>query len=108
MSDIEKKVQVFYNADHTPPVWFSPDDGNVEMTKSGQITFEKGSDNKDFSFTGITITPSSDDFTLDSVNANKLTITDSDADPGTYEYTLSLDTTSGSVKSDPQIINKEE
>ena len=108
MPDIEKKVQVFYNADHDPTIWYSPSDGNVEMTKSGKITFEKGNDNNDFSFSGITITPSSNDFSIDSMNNNKLTIIDSDADPGTYEYTLSLDTSAGSVRSDPQIINKEE
>lgn len=108
MSDSEKKVQVFYNANHTPPVWYDPEDGSVEMekNKSGTIVFEKGSDNNDFSFSEITITPTSNDFAVESMNKNKLTVSDANTVAGTYEYTLSLDTTNGSARSDPQIINK--
>lgn len=108
MPDYEKTIEVHYKADHTPPVWFSPNDGNVDMDKSGKIIFHRASDSSNFTFSGITITPTSTDFTLDSIETNKMTVSDSDADAGTYSYRVSLNTDNGPVTSDPQIINKPE
>jgi hypothetical protein len=106
MSDAEKKIDVHYKADHDPKVWFSPGSGNVELKEAGKITFKKADDSSDFSFSSITITPTSDDFSVDSLQSHKLIISDSHADLGTYEYCINITTADGPVSSDPQIINK--
>lgn len=108
MSDYEKTIKVHYKADHDPKVWFSPDDGNVVMKKKGKIIFRKADNSSDFTFTGIKITPSSDQFSVDPPEAHKLTVSDSDATAGTYAYCIDLQTKAGPVTSDPQIINKPE
>jgi hypothetical protein len=108
MPDYEKKIKVHYRADHTPQIWFTPNDGDVDMDATGKIIFEKSDDSNDFTFSGFTITPTSPDFSLDSILDDKMTVLDSDADAGTYEYCISLDTANGTVSSDPQIINKPE
>lgn len=106
MSDYQKTIKVHYRADHSPKVWFSPDEGDVVMKKKGKIVFKKADDSSDFSFTGIKISPSSPQFAVESILAHKLTVADSDAEAGTYTYCIDLQTSAGPVTSDPEIINK--
>lgn len=97
-------VHVSYQQNSDPPFTYSPNGGDVEMDSAGQITFNRAGSG--WSFTGITITPNTTDFTVTSLTEDEIVLTDSDATPGTYEYTITIETADGPQESDPQIINK--
>jgi plastocyanin len=108
-------IQVRYRPNHTRKVHFAggngPNPGDVEVTESSTITFVKMPGSHDFVFASFSTSPGSDDFEK-TVTNDQITVTDNDADPGTYEYTVCVypagDQSKPPVCSDPQIINKPE
>lgn len=105
-----KSVTVSYNPS-TNGLTYAPNNGNVEMSESGTITFSKPGQ-PGFTYTGFqavatfTPPPASNDFSW-ALNGNgDLVVTDNDADKGTYNYTISFSVGGQGGTSDPQIINK--
>jgi hypothetical protein len=102
-------VSVMYKANQTTPVSYSgAGAGLVNVSEDSTITFTKAQGSDPFTFAGITITPTSADFSVVSgAGTTTLVIEDNNADAGTYNYCLNLTLPGGTIiQSDPQIINK--
>ncbi|HEX3160920.1 MAG TPA: DP-EP family protein [Gemmatimonadaceae bacterium] len=97
-------VHVSYQRNNAPPFTYSPGNGNVDVTETGTITFDRAGGS--WTFQGINITPASNNFTVTSLNDDQIVITDADTSPGTYNYCITIQTSDGTAVSDPQIINK--
>ena len=97
-------VNVSYQQNNSPPFTYSPGNGNVDVTETGTITFNRAGGA--WTFQGIVITPPSNNFTVTSLTDDQIVITDSDTTLGTYNYCISIQTRDGTVVGDPQIINK--
>jgi hypothetical protein len=105
-----KSVTVSYNPS-TNGLTYAPNNGNVDVTEAGTITFSKPGQ-QGFRYTGFqavaafTPPPANNDFSWVLDPNGNLVVTDNDADKGTYNYTISFSVSGQDGKSDPQIINK--
>jgi len=100
-------VAVSYDPTQNPAWTFDPDPVTI-IGGLNSIIFAMDDNPQLGQLAGFTATPWVADFSWSvDCTLNQLVLVDNDADPNTYNYTISLVLSDGSiVSSDPQIINK--
>lgn len=105
----DKPISVKYKANQSPQISYpGPDAGHVEVTEDSTITFSLANGSDACVLHSFTTNPVSADFSIISgVDTTTLVVDDDHADPGTYDYCISVRLPDGTtIVSDPQIINK--
>jgi hypothetical protein len=95
-------VTVTFNPSQTS-FTFAPD--RVEVTEAGTIELNRSATNWKFKNFALTVA-NPGDFSW-TIADDKITVTDSDADPGEYPYKVTIDYDGHSYTSDPKIVNKQ-